>query len=60
MRDLRENDTLMGGATVVLAGDIRQILPVIPRGTMADEIKACIKSSVLWKYSCVKKFGTFH
>ncbi|GBN67702.1 hypothetical protein AVEN_30857-1 [Araneus ventricosus] len=29
--------------------DFRQTLPVIPSGTMADEIKACFKSSYLWK-----------
>lgn len=39
----------MGGLTVVLSGDFRQTLPVIPRGTKADELKACLKSSVLWK-----------
>ena len=53
LRDLRSNNTLMGGVTVVLAGDFRQTLPVVPKGTKADEIKACLKSSYLWKY--VKK-----
>uniref|UniRef100_A0A8D9B6G9 ATP-dependent DNA helicase n=1 Tax=Cacopsylla melanoneura TaxID=428564 RepID=A0A8D9B6G9_9HEMI len=38
----------MGGITVLLSGDFRQILPVVPRGTRADEVKACLKSSVLW------------
>ncbi|XP_015609192.1 uncharacterized protein LOC107274496, partial [Cephus cinctus] len=36
-----------------LKGDFRQILPVIPRSTYADEINACLKSSSLW--SNVKK-----
>lgn len=31
-------------------GDFRQILPVIPRGTKADEINACLKSSNLWSF----------
>src|SRR5258705_3613674 len=48
LKDLRDNDKLMGGLTVVLAGDFRQTLPIIPRGTMYDEIKACIKNSILW------------
>jgi hypothetical protein len=26
----------------------RTLLPVIPKGTMADELKACLKSSYLW------------
>ena len=44
LRDLKNTDTLMGGVTVVLAGDFRQTLPVIPRGTKADELKACLKA----------------
>ncbi|XP_044578499.1 uncharacterized protein LOC123261058 [Cotesia glomerata] len=38
----------MGGVIVLLAGDFRQTLPVVPRGTRADEVKASIKSSILW------------
>lgn len=33
---------------VLLAGDFRQTLPVITRGTPADEINASLKASVLW------------
>ncbi|KAK4304058.1 hypothetical protein Pmani_023972 [Petrolisthes manimaculis] len=40
----------MGGITVVLAGDFRQTLPVIPKGTKADELKASLKASPLWKH----------
>ena len=32
----------------LMAGDFRQTLPVVPKGTKADEIKACLKSSYLW------------
>ncbi|XP_046803773.1 uncharacterized protein LOC124419204 [Lucilia cuprina] len=39
------------GITVLLAGDFRQTLPVVPRGTRADEVKACIKSSNLWQHT---------
>ena len=35
----------MGGVTLVLSEDFRQTLPVIPRGTRADELKACLKTS---------------
>ena len=49
LRDIRSSQTLMGGVTVVLSGDFRQTLPVIPRGTPADEIFACVKSSYLWR-----------
>ncbi|GFW47945.1 ATP-dependent DNA helicase [Trichonephila clavipes] len=38
----------MGGMEVFLAGDFRQTLPVIQKGTPADEIQAYIKSSNLW------------
>ncbi|XP_074041348.1 ATP-dependent DNA helicase pif1-like [Leptinotarsa decemlineata] len=38
----------MGGVTVLLAGDFRQTLPVVPKGTRADEVKSCIKKSNLW------------
>ncbi|GBP95554.1 hypothetical protein EVAR_67760_1 [Eumeta japonica] len=48
LQDIRGFNRLMGGVTVLLAGDFRQTLPVVPRGTRADEIKACIKSSILW------------
>lgn len=32
----------------MLAGDFRQTLPVIERGTPADEMNACLKASLLW------------
>ena len=34
---------------MVLAGDFQQTLPVIPRGTQVDELKASVKSSYLWR-----------
>lgn len=48
LKDIRGNGKIMGGVTVLLAGDFRQTLPVVPRGSRADEVKACIKSSSLW------------
>jgi ATP-dependent DNA helicase PIF1 len=45
----------MGGVVLLLSGDFRQTPPVIPEGTMADELKACLKASYLWKY--VRKLG---
>ena len=49
LQDLRGNTNLMGGTVVVLAGDFRQTLPVIPRSTPSDELNACLKASYLWK-----------
>ncbi|GBN08688.1 hypothetical protein AVEN_73486-1 [Araneus ventricosus] len=55
MKDIFQNDKCMGGITLVLSGDFRQTLPVIPRGTKADELHASIKSSYIWKD--VQRFG---
>lgn len=50
LRDIRTRpDEVMGGVLFILSGDFRQILPVISKGTPADEIWACLKSSYLWK-----------
>ncbi|GMF51298.1 unnamed protein product [Phytophthora fragariaefolia] len=39
-----------GGNVFVLSGDFRQILSVVVRGTPADYIDACLKSSTLWEH----------
>lgn len=49
MKDLKGNVRIFGGALLLLSGDFRQTLPVIPRSTYADEINACLKSSSLWR-----------
>lgn len=54
LRDIRGNSSIFGGMVVVLAGDFRQTLPVIPRSTPADELNACLKQSPLWEH--VQKF----
>ena len=48
LQDIRGNKQLMGGMTLLLAGDFRQTLPIVSRGTPADELKACLKASYLW------------
>jgi hypothetical protein len=48
LRDIRQSDETMGGLTVMFSGDFRQTLPVVVRGTRADEINASLKRSVLW------------
>ncbi|KAL4098443.1 hypothetical protein QTP88_023051 [Uroleucon formosanum] len=55
LKDIRNNNEVMGGVTVLLTGDFRQNLPVIPRGSRADEVKACIKASYLWPL--IEKFS---
>ncbi|GJT55210.1 ATP-dependent DNA helicase PIF1-like protein [Tanacetum coccineum] len=46
-----KRSTIFGGVTVLLGGDFRQILPVIPKGKRAEIVQACINRSALWK-SC--------
>ncbi|XP_050063125.1 ATP-dependent DNA helicase pif1-like [Aphis gossypii] len=40
LKDIRNKNEVMGEVTVLLTGDFRQTLPVIPRGSRADEVKA--------------------
>ena len=57
LQDIRADKSIMGGVTFVIAGDFRQTLPIIPRGTRADEVKACVKKSYLWPH--VQKLTLF-
>lgn len=50
LKDLRGNGKLFGGALILLSGDFRQTLSVIPRSTPADEFNACLKFAVLWRH----------
>ena len=52
--DGEDKKKVMGGKLFIMTGDFRQTLPVVPRGTKVDEIKATIKASKLWKE--VKQF----
>ncbi|XP_075636963.1 uncharacterized protein LOC142609264 [Castanea sativa] len=38
-----------GGKVLILEGDFHQVLPVVPKGTKAEMIDACIVKSPLWK-----------
>lgn len=48
LQDLKNNNYIMGKVPVILAGDFRQTLPIIPHGTPADQVDACLKNSYLW------------
>ncbi|GFU70728.1 ATP-dependent DNA helicase [Trichonephila clavipes] len=50
LRGFRGNRRIFGGALILLSGDFRQTLPIIPRSTPAEELHACLKSSVLWRH----------
>ena len=51
LRDLMEEDDIpFGGKCLVLGGDFRQCLPVIPHGTSAQQASACLKACRLWHH----------
>ncbi|XP_075106440.1 uncharacterized protein LOC107808779 isoform X1 [Nicotiana tabacum] len=54
-KDASNLDRLFGGKTVVLGGDFRQILPVIPKGTRQDIVNVTLNSSYLWNHCQVLK-----
>jgi len=49
LRPARQANTY-GGVVVLVADDFRQTLPVIPKGTMANKLKPCLKASYLWRH----------
>ena len=58
LQDLRRNHRLMGGVPVLLAGDFRQTLPIISKGTPADEVSACLRKSDFQKLRVFKVINT--
>ncbi|XP_052901350.1 uncharacterized protein LOC128307508 [Anopheles moucheti] len=47
-----------GGKVVLLCGDFRQILPIVPKGTHAQVVQQCIKKSELWQQFQVLRLKT--
>ncbi|XP_077232176.1 uncharacterized protein LOC143867189 [Tasmannia lanceolata] len=41
---------VFGGKTIVLGGDFRQILPVIPKASRQVTVAACLQKSYLWSH----------
>lgn len=50
LRDIRNDERLFGGITVVFGGDFRQILPVIVRGSREEIVAASLRRSHLWQH----------
>ena len=50
LRDLTQRAQPFGGKVVLLGGDFRQTLPVVPRGSRAQIVGACIRRSPLWRH----------
>ena len=50
LQDIIGNDILFGGKIIVLGGDFRQVLPVVPHTSRQTITQNCIKFSPLWPY----------
>lgn len=48
-KDVNNLDKPFGGKTVLLGGDFRQILPVLPKKGREDIVMASVNKSYLWK-----------
>lgn len=55
LQDIMGNSMLFGGKTMLLSGDFRQILHVIPKASDTQIMKACISYSDLWQYFNILK-----
>ncbi|XP_073129488.1 uncharacterized protein, partial [Henckelia pumila] len=47
-QDIMDNQLPFGGKTIIFGGDFRQVLPVVKRGPMRDQIAASISRSSFW------------
>lgn len=50
LRDVHCDDRPMAGMVVLLGGDFRQILPVVPKGTRGQIVNASLIRSPLWRH----------
>ncbi|XP_028757288.1 uncharacterized protein LOC114716448 [Neltuma alba] len=51
LKDLIHSNLPFRAKCIIMGGDFRQILPVVPKGSRASVVNACICSSYLWS-SC--------
>ena len=60
LRDLMEQDRAFGGKVLVLGGDFRQVLPVMPHSSREDVIGHSLKAHELWRtgHVSVHSFAT--
>ena len=47
-QDLMHNDLPLGGKTVVMGGDFRQVCPVVKKGSRGKVVAACLKNVAFW------------
>lgn len=48
LKEIRDDNRIMGGMVIFIAGDFRQSLLIIPKRIPAHQYKECIKPSHLW------------
>jgi ATP-dependent DNA helicase PIF1 len=58
LQSLMHNNLPFGGKVVLLAGDFRQISPVVPHSTDSEIISACLKKCQVWKHFEVLRITT--
>ncbi|SGY19930.1 BQ5605_C017g08390 [Microbotryum silenes-dioicae] len=58
LQDVRSSTARFGGVTVVLAGDPKQCLPVIPKASPAQIVDACIMNADFWGEVQVLRLST--
>ena len=53
LRDIMNDERPFGGKVLVMSGDFRQCLPVVPGASRAGTVDTCINRSPLWKHFVV-------
>ncbi|XP_051173501.1 uncharacterized protein LOC127289553 [Leptopilina boulardi] len=48
LRDITKCKKPFGGKVILLSGDFRQILPIVPHGSRTHIVEVCVKNSKLW------------
>ena len=48
-RDIMENDLDFGGKVIIMAGDFKQCLPVIPNGSRGQIIRSTLQRTTFWE-----------
>ena len=58
MKDSMNSSPPFGGKIIVLGGDFRQILPVVPKGTRPQIVNSAIIASYVWPHFQLLKLTT--
>ncbi|XP_026400069.1 ATP-dependent DNA helicase RRM3-like [Papaver somniferum] len=50
MRDITGNKNPFGGMIIIMGGDFRQVLPVVPKASRGKMVDSCLTRSDLWRH----------